>query len=191
MLASASPRRKELLELAGLTFEIMPSQVDEDLQFTPDTPESYAIRLAELKAASVFALESEALVIGADTIVVKDGVHYSKPINDEQAIQFLSELAGSTHQVITGVKVMTKETELEFASTTNVTFRPADLELIQGYVRSGDANDKAGAYGIQTLGMLFVEKIAGDYQTVVGLPVAELIHQLRHANLLTLEEGDA
>ncbi|WP_153732675.1 Maf family protein [Sporosarcina obsidiansis] len=191
MLASSSPRRKELLELVGIEFTVRPSQVKEDLPFTPDEPERYAIRLSEQKAEAVFATAPDMMIIAADTIVVKDGKQYSKPANEAEAVDFLMELSGQTHEVITGVTVMTIDCKLQFASRTQVKFRTLNPSLVYSYVRSGDAADKAGAYGIQTAGMLFVEHIVGDYQNVVGLPVGELIEQMCQADLLTLEVGDA
>lgn len=191
VLASSSPRRRELLELAGMEFTVHPSGVAEDIPFTPDEPERYAIELSEQKAREVQRHHPGTIVIAADTIVVKEGRLYGKPANDAEAIDFLTELSESIHDVITGVTVLTEEEVLQFASLTEVKFRELDMPLIYEYVRSGDAADKAGAYGIQTAGGLFVEMIVGDYQNVVGLPVADVIDTMRECGLLRLKEGGA
>lgn len=191
ILASSSPRRKELLKLVGIDFEVKPSHVAEDLPFTPEQPDLYAIRLSEQKAQAVFEEEPGSIIIAADTVVVMNGRQYPKPANDEQAVDFLMELSGQTHEVITGVTVLAKNRKLQFASLSQVKFRKLDLELVHAYVQSGDAADKAGAYGIQTEGVLFVEMIAGDYQNIVGLPIGKLVERLREEEWLFLEEGDA
>ncbi|MDV6377223.1 Maf family protein [Sporosarcina sp. GW1-11] len=191
ILASNSPRRKELLQLAGIEFTVKPSRVKEDLPFTPHEPDRYAVRLSEQKAQAVFDENPTAMVIAADTIVVKDDRQYPKPVNNEQAVEFLLQLSGETHQVITGVTVLLEDRKLQFASLSQVKFRDLDIGLVHEYVRSGDAADKAGAYGIQTEGMLFVEAIVGDYQNIVGLPIGELVEHLRREQWLMLEVGDA
>ncbi|WP_162805733.1 nucleoside triphosphate pyrophosphatase [Sporosarcina sp. PTS2304] len=191
VLASNSPRRKELLQLAGIEFTVVPSDVKEDLPFTPREPDRYAIRLSEQKAKVVFDKHPQAMVVAADTIVVKGNRQFPKPVDNEQAIEFLLELSGETHQVITGVTVLMEGRKLQFASLSQVKFRDLDVGLVHEYVRSGDAADKAGAYGIQTDGMLFVEAIVGDYQNIVGLPIGQLVEYLRDEQWLTLEVGDA
>ncbi|GKV65713.1 MULTISPECIES: Maf family protein [Sporosarcina] len=191
VLASSSPRRKELLKLAGLDFTVKPSYADEDLPYTPKEPHLYAVRLSEKKADAVFADAPGSIVIAADTIVVRNGSLYPKPVNDAQAVEFLMELSGQIHEVITGVTVLTKGKKIQLSSLSQVKFRTLDLELVEEYVRSGDAADKAGAYGIQTEGMLFVESIVGEYQNIVGLPIAQLIERLRQEELVVLEAGAA
>ncbi|PIC67878.1 septum formation protein Maf [Sporosarcina sp. P21c] len=189
VLASSSPRRKELLQLAGIDFTVRPSEVDENLPFTPEEPYEYAVRLSEQKARAVFESEEE-IVIAADTIVVREGRVFPKPEDDAQAIDFLMELSGELHEVITGVTILANEKKIQFAGLSQVKFRKLDEELVHAYVKSGDASDKAGAYGIQTQGMLFVENMVGDYQNIVGLPISELVNRMRQEGLLTLE-GDA
>ncbi|PIC83871.1 nucleoside triphosphate pyrophosphatase [Sporosarcina sp. P1] len=189
VLASSSPRRKELLQLAGIDFTVRPSEVDENLPFTPEEPYEYAVRLSEQKARAVFESEEE-IVIAADTIVVREGRVFPKPEDDAQAIDFLMELSGELHEVITGVTILANEKKIQFAGLSQVKFRKLDEELVHAYVKSGDASDKAGAYGIQTQGMLFVENMVGDYQNIVGLPISELVNRMRQEGLLILE-GDA
>lgn len=191
ILASSSPRRQELLRVAGIEFTVQPSLVKEDLPFTPEEPDFYAVRLAEQKARVVFDDHPGALVIAADTIVVKGNQVYPKPKSDEEAIEILLQLSGQTHQVITGVTVLMADRKLQFSSVSQVKFRTLDEELVHAYVATGDAVDKAGAYGIQTEGMLFVEAIVGDYQNIVGMPIGQLVARLREENWLTLEVGEA
>ncbi|PIC80631.1 septum formation protein Maf [Sporosarcina sp. P18a] len=188
VLASSSPRRKELLQLAGIDFIVRPSDVDENLPFTPEEPYEYAVRLSEQKALAVVESEEE-IIIAADTIVVKDGKVFPKPEDDAQAIDFLMELSGELHEVITGVTILAKGKTIQFAGLSQVKFRKLDEELVRAYVKSGDASDKAGAYGIQTQGMLFVENMVGDYQNIVGLPISDLVNRMRQEGLLTLEGG--
>ncbi|PIC70705.1 septum formation protein Maf [Sporosarcina sp. P16b] len=188
VLASSSPRRKELLQLAGIDFIVRPSDVDENLPFTPEEPYEYAVRLSEQKALAVVESEEE-IIIAADTIVVKDGRVFPKPEDDAQAIDFLMELSGELHEVITGVTILANGKTIQFAGLSQVKFRKLDEELVRAYVKSGDASDKAGAYGIQTQGMLFVENMVGDYQNIVGLPISDLVNRMRQEGLLTLEGG--
>lgn len=190
VLASSSPRRKELLQLAGIDFTVRPSDVDEDMPFTPEEPYEYAVRLSERKALAVFESEEE-IVIAADTIVVKDGRVFPKPKGDAQAIDFLMELSGELHEVITGVTILANGKTIQFAGLSQVKFRQLDEELVRAYVKSGDASDKAGAYGIQTQGMLFVENMVGDYQNIVGLPISDVVNRMRQEGLLILESGGA
>ncbi|WP_342511091.1 Maf family protein [Sporosarcina sp. FSL K6-1522] len=189
VLASASPRRKELLSLLGFPFEIVPSHVAEDIELTGDVTK-YARELAAKKTLVVAAQHKTSIVIGADTIVVLDGKIYPKPNSNQQAKQFLQELSGKTHSVITGVGIHTDRHLATFAVETKVTFRTLDEVLIDAYVASGDSMDKAGAYGIQTAGALLVEKIEGDYHAVVGLPIAKLAEHLRKLGLISLKEDD-
>ncbi|ARD47037.1 nucleoside triphosphate pyrophosphatase [Sporosarcina sp. P33] len=188
VLASSSPRRKELLQLAGIDFTIRPSDVNEDVPFTPEEPREYAMRLSEQKALAV-SESAEEIIIAADTIVVKEGRLFSKPADDDQAVEFLMELSGQLHEVITGVTILADGKKLQFSSLSQVKFRELDMELVHAYVQSGDASDKAGAYGIQTQGMLFVERMVGDYQNIVGLPVSELVIRMREEGLLFVEGG--
>lgn len=189
VLASASPRRKELLSLFGFPFAVEPSHVAEDIVRDGGVMK-YARDLAAKKTAAVASQHGTSIVIGADTIVVLDGKIYPKPTSKQQAKQFLQELSGKTHSVITGVGIHADGHLATFAVETKVTFRTLDKVLIDAYVASGDSMDKAGAYGIQTAGALLVEQIEGDYHAVVGLPVAKLAEHLRKLGLISLKEDD-
>ncbi|KXH87319.1 nucleoside triphosphate pyrophosphatase [Sporosarcina sp. HYO08] len=189
ILASASPRRRELLQLLGLPFAVIPSDVSEDVGWKGDDFQGLARALAAKKTWAVAAGHEEAIVIGADTIVVQDGVVYPKPASEAEAIRFLRKLSGREHSVITGVGIYHNGQVETFATETIVTFRKLDDALIDAYVRSKDPMDKAGAYGIQTAGALLVAKIEGDYHTVVGLPIAKLVEELRRLQLIVLQEG--
>lgn len=189
ILASGSPRRKELFELLGVPFEIVTSNVSEeglssDMEFV-----EYAQSLAITKAMSVAERYPDAVVIGADTIVGLGKRIFLKPQNDAEAKVFLKELSGKTHSVVTGVAISVKGRTYTFADETKVTFMELDDALIDAYVASGDPFDKAGAYGIQSGGALFVEEIKGDYYSVMGLPIAALTRHLRMLGVITLEGG--
>lgn len=193
VLASGSPRRRELMEREGVNFTVRVSEVDETLE--PDLarqPEEAAKKLAERKARAVLedmlneAYAGTAMVIGADTMVVADGVIYGKPEDEADARRILGELSGRAHQVITGVSVWlagapANEEDISiafrsFAETSHVVFRDLDDETIERYIATGEPMDKAGAYGVQGKGgEMLVERVAGDFDNVVGLPVKRLI----------------
>lgn len=179
ILASASPRRKELLSMAGFTFEIIPSDADEST--APElSPEKTVEVLAERKAASVAEKHPEKVVFGCDTVVAIDGVILGKPENDEDAFRMLRMLSGRTHKVSTGVYVMRKRDgkSICLSDTTEVTFYELSDETIRSYIATGECSDKAGAYGIQGYGSVLVKKIKGDYFSVMGLPVAKAVRVL-------------
>ncbi|WP_412177797.1 Maf family protein [Sporosarcina sp. YIM B06819] len=190
ILASASPRRKEILSLLGFPFTVLPSHISEDIEMTTGDFGAYARELASRKTAAIAKEYGDHIVIGADTIVVHEGRHYPKPASQEQAKTFLQQLSGKTHIVITGVGVAMGGTLRVFSVETAVTFRELDDVLIDAYVASGDPMDKAGGYGIQTAGALLVEKIDGDYFNVMGLPIAKLTEHLRRLALISLKDGD-
>lgn len=174
ILASGSPRRKELLEGTGLPFRVMVSDAEE-ISTSDASPADVAQQNARIKAEAVAASqEPDAIVIGADTIVVLDGRIFGKPTDAADAARMLRELSGRTHQVITGVCVVRDGASETFAEVTDVTFRQLDADEIEAYVATGEPLDKAGAYGIQGLGGKLVERIEGDYDNVVGLPVTRL-----------------
>lgn len=183
ILASASPRRRELLAFLGLPFEVIPSEYEEESPAAHPHPEEFAVHLASGKAMDVAGKYPEALVIGADTVVTLDGRLYGKPVDDADAGRILTELSGRTHQVITGVTVTFKRDGERWlhslAAVTDVTFRPLAPPEIEAYVATGEGRDKAGAYGIQQLGSLLIEGVTGDYPNVVGLPLAPLALLLR------------
>ena len=178
ILASASPRRKELLRYITEDFTVRVSHADETV---PEglTPEETVKYLAAVKAAAVWDGDPEEVIVASDTIVVIDGAILGKPRDEEDACRMLATLAGQTHAVYTGVCVKTAREERVFAEQTDVTFYPLTDGEIRDYVATGEPMDKAGAYGIQGKGSLLVEKIDGDFYTVMGLPVAALYRALR------------
>lgn len=184
VLASTSPRRRRLLEQLGLRFQVEAPSLDE----TPrpgEAPEDYALRLSEEKAFQVSWRRPEALVIGADTVVVLEGEMMGKPADAAHAREMLARLSARTHQVITGLTVLwpPRQLYLSQAVLTQVTFKPLSAVEIEFYVNTGEPLDKAGAYGIQGKGALLVEKIAGCYNNVVGLPLFALGLLLEQAGL--------
>jgi len=178
VLASASPRRKELLAMLELPFEIVTSEVEET-SVTATTMQDYVKGVALLKTRDVAQKVSNATIIGADTIVVFDNELLHKPKTREEAISHLTRLSGKRHAVMTAVAIIEPNgLETTFLEETAVVFHTLSQELIEAYVASGDSYDKAGGYGIQTVGTLLVERIEGDYNNVVGLPLAALFAQL-------------
>ena len=171
VLASASPRRRELLERIGVAFEVRPADLDE----TPragEEPSTLARRLAADKARAVAADADGAWVLGADTVVDLDGVTFGKPSDDLDAGRMLRALAGRTHRVHTGVAVSRPDGSLlTEVVTTSVTFAELSDELIAWYVATGEPADKAGAYGLQGIGAALVERIDGSVSNVLGLPL--------------------
>jgi septum formation protein len=186
VLASGSPRRAEVLRNAGLSFEVVPAEVDETRR-ADETPEELVGRLAEAKArfaaARVADRTGPALVVGADTAVVVDGLVLGKPASAEDARGMLRRLSGRTHAVITGLAVLRLPGEAARAEreTTRVTFAPLTEREIEEYVASGEPFDKAGAYAIQGRGGRFVTRVEGCYFNVVGLPLARLYRMLRES----------
>lgn len=181
ILASASPRRKELLTQMGLKFEIEPTYGEEVI--TRKEPKFAVMQLATQKAEEIVDLHNEdVLVIGADTVVVKDGMILGKPSDAADAVRMLSMLQGSTHQVYTGVCLIRKsgkvQSDYRFYECTDVEFNPMSEDEIWSYVETKEPMDKAGAYGIQGRGAIYIKGIHGDYNNVVGLPIARLYHEL-------------
>jgi septum formation protein len=180
ILASSSPRRKELLENLRLTFAVSSSEVDES--FDPKlSPEEVVMELAERKAQAVFKENRDAFVIGSDTIVVLNNQVLGKPADEAEAIRMLTSLSGTQHEVFTGVSIVSPTSTSRFYERTEVWFWELTDDEIRAYVKSGEPLDKAGAYGIQQLGSMLVKKINGDYFAVVGLPVARTIRELKKA----------
>ena len=181
VLASASPRRTALLDMLGLAHEVMHADVDETL-VRGESAEAHVERLACAKASVVTGLRPDAMVLGADTVVVLDGEVLGKPARHQEAVATLLRLAGRDHVVLTGLALASPGGAVySAASTTRVTFRAFDEDLARRYVSTGEALDKAGSYGIQGLGAALVESIEGDYFTVVGFPVPELMRLLERA----------
>jgi septum formation protein len=190
VLASASPRRQELMRLLGVPFEIIPSDAEEPLPAESIAPSRLAIRLAHAKAAAVAARCPDSLIIGADTIVVHGTHLFGKPKDDAEARVMLRALSGRPHDVITGLAVLdTRRPEtrtLLAAETTCVEFRGLDAVEIDAYVATGEPFGKAGGYAIQGQAALFVKGIHGDYANVVGLPITHLALILRACGVAIL-----
>lgn len=184
ILASGSPRRRELMTRIGFNFQYVTSNISEEL--TGDTDfAGQAMRLAAMKAYSVSNIYDEAYIIGADTIVVLDGKAYGKPQDAAEAKNTLRALSGKKHTVITGVALVNKREGVcdRFYESTDVYFRKFGDEFIDWYIETEEPFDKAGSYAIQGKGCLMVEKISGDYDNVVGLPVSSLFQHLIKAGI--------
>lgn len=181
VLASKSPRRKELLKNIGIDACIMPANIDEDL-LTGLPPEKMVTQLSMLKATDVArSFGKDTYVIGADTVVCVDGEIFGKPENDAEARAMLKKLSGRSHEVYTGYCVVYCSSGVSVAKyeKTTVYFRNLSDEEIESYIHTREPMDKAGAYGIQERGSKFVEKIEGDYFNVVGLPVCALVKLMK------------
>ena len=172
ILASASPRRKELLGLFHIPFTIRVSDIDETMDFTKSAYEEVG-RVSALKAQAV-PREANDVVIAADTIVVCEGKVLGKPHDEAEAASMLQLLSGRDHQVMTGCTVVRGETSVTFTEVTDLHFRTLSKKEIANYVASGEPRDKAGSYGIQGGAALFCERMVGDYYNVMGLPVCRL-----------------
>lgn len=186
ILASASPRRKRLMQYYGIPFRVHPSTVDEDISGDL-SPVDVARQLALRKARDIARSHSDSVVIGADTIVVHRKKILGKPETPQQAQKMLQVLSNTTHEVITGVALVKTDgrgqhiDETIFAESTRVTFGELDTSAIEQYVASGQPMDKAGSYGIQDpWGAIFVKQIEGDYYNIVGLPLHRLYHTLKN-----------
>lgn len=187
ILASASPRRKQLLTQAGFSFTVKPSGVEETIN--GDTPGEIAENLAFQKANDVYRqiradyAGKDFCVIGADTIVYYDGEILGKPEDEHEAFDMLKMLSDRTHQVYTGIAVMLRQDgekrTLLFHEKTDVTFYPIEDDELKRYIATGDCLDKAGAYGIQGPFAVHIKEIHGDYNNVVGLPIAKLYQALK------------
>lgn len=183
ILASASPRRKELLGQLGLEFEICVSDVEEVV--TQNIPAKIVEELSAMKAEAVFKqTDGDVLVIGADTVVALGDQILGKPVDENDAVHMLQNLQAREHEVYTGVTLFLRkgglETKKSFSECTQVKFYPMTEEEIRRYVDTKEPMDKAGAYGIQGIGGRFVERINGDYNNVVGLPIARLYRELKN-----------
>lgn len=176
VLASASPRRRQLMEMLGIPVVVSPADVQE-IPLPREAPEAYARRLARDKARAV----PGRVVLGADTIVVLDDRILEKPSDPAHAVEMLERLQGRTHRVITAICVIADGTERHAVDITSVTFRKCDREFLEAYVATGEPMDKAGAYGIQGWGAALVERIEGDFFGVMGLPVRLVIALLEEA----------
>ena len=173
VLASGSPRRRELLTLVGITHEVIPADIDE--RYLPgELPRAHAERLAREKAATIADREPDAVVIGSDTIVVVDDEVLGKPRDQDHAAHMLRQQSGRSHRVITAVAAAFRGTMLADVEEVDVTFRTLRDDEIMRYIATGEPMDKAGAYGIQGFGATIVERVEGDYFAVMGLPLNRL-----------------
>ena len=177
ILASASPRRKELLSLFHIPFTVRVADIDETMD-DAKAPYDEVARVSRLKAEAV-PREKDDIVIAADTIVVCEGKVLGKPRDEEEAVRMLTLLSGRDHQVMTGCTVLTGSGSRTFTEVTDLHFRPLSSSEIRSYVASGEPMDKAGAYGIQGGAALFCQRMVGDYYNVMGLPVCALYECLQ------------
>lgn len=186
ILASGSPRRKELLTQIGVVFQVKVSEAEEKI--TTKNPGKAVEELSRLKCSDIYGKTSgDVLVIGSDTVVSINGQILGKPASEEEAVQMLKNLQGKSHEVYTGVTIMVRENQEEksctFHEKTEVLFYPMTEAEIKSYVSTGEPMDKAGAYGIQGKSAVFVKGINGDYNNVVGLPLARLYQELKNMGI--------
>ena len=177
ILASKSIRRKQLLNKVGIEFKIVNSKLNESL-IPISAPKQYCQKLAILKAKSVLKKYPEDLILAADTIVCIDDTILEKPINYDDAFNMLKLLSGRTHNVYTGVSILSKKIDLNFVEKTEVTFFDLLDHEIKFYIETNSPYDKSGSYGIQDGSFLFVEKIKGSYENVIGLPISKVYRLL-------------
>lgn len=177
IVASASPRRKEILSMGGFGFRIIPSDCDETIK-EKFSPEETVKVLAERKALSVLSENENSVVLGCDTVVALGDEILGKPADREDAFKMIKALSGKTHRVCTGVCIADKDKTNTFVSVAEVEFYELSDETAESYVATGECDDKAGAYGIQGLGGTLVKSIKGDYYAIVGLPYAETVRVL-------------
>ncbi len=177
ILASASPRRAELLSSLGVEFTVIPSEYEEHIEDFSDV-EQMVTELSYQKAKDVHQTHFQDIVIGSDTIVVLDGKVLCKPKNELDAEAMLKSLSGREHKVYTAVTLLCEDKRISFCDATSVTFFELNEKEISDYVKSGEPLDKAGAYGIQGKGAYLVRKIEGDYYSVMGLPVARTVREI-------------
>ena len=182
ILASQSPRRRELLALVGIVHEVRPANVDERA-WPGEAPAQHAERLAREKAQRLAVTDPEAVVIGSDTIVVVDGAILGKPSDEAEAATMLRTLSGRRHIVMTGVAVAWRGGLVASVEHVDVTFRQLSDTEIGAYISTGEPMDKAGAYGIQGYGATIVERIDGDYFAVMGLALTRLVRHCRELGL--------
>ena len=184
ILASQSPRRKEILNKANLDFKVIPSKIDESKIDILLKPTDYCIKLAELKAIDVSKQYNNFTVIGADTIVVVNNKILNKPADYNEAFNMLKMLSNNTHQVITGVSLQNRSLGINhnFYDKTEVTFYKLDDNEIKRYIKNYNPMDKSGSYGIQDGSALFVHKIVGSYDNIVGFPISKFYQYLKQIN---------
>jgi len=183
ILASNSPRRKELFKLLNIDYEIITSNIEEVIQ--DDLPaEEMVMELAFQKAVDIFKTHKDRIVMGFDTLVYIDNELFGKPKSKSEAIEMLKKLSGKTHFVVTGCALISKQLSKSFYEQTRVSFYEMTEQEIMEYVESGEPMDKAGAYAIQGLGSKFVRSVNGDFFTVMGLPIARIYHELKELKII-------
>ncbi len=188
ILASASPRRKELLKSIGLEFEVIPSQIQEHIEnenFSPELIENLAME----KACDVAAkIDFPAIVIGSDTVVIIDNKILGKPVDEKDAFNMLKMLSGKTHQVVSAIAVVDTETKIILKDyvISYVTFKELSMNEMTAYIKTGEPMDKAGAYAIQGLAGMFVKSISGCYSNIVGISVFRLAEMLKQSGVKLL-----
>jgi septum formation protein len=182
VLASQSPRRRHLLAMLGIPHVVDPADVEER-QLAGEPPEVFAERIAREKALQVAARHPGTPVLAADTVVTLDGDTLGKPRSPEEAIRMLSRLVGRDHRVVTGVVLVAAGRVHQRCDVTRVWFRPVSAEDIRAYVATGEPMDKAGAYGVQGVGSILVDRIEGDFFSVMGLPVRLVVDLLAAAGM--------
>ena len=178
ILASQSPRRKELLTLLGVNFEAIPADIQEQINLNNDLVKEIE-KLSYQKAFHIFKDHNDSLVIGSDTIVKIGNDVLGKPKSYKQAKEMLETLSGNTHEVVTGVTILKGDVVETFSSIAKVTFYELTSREIDEYIKTNEPMDKAGAYAIQGIGAKFIKSIEGDYYTIMGLPIGELYHRLQ------------
>jgi septum formation protein len=182
ILASQSPRRKELLEKCGVEFTCIPADIDESLE--KDISLTKAVKeLSYLKAKTILEKHPDSIVIGSDTIVALQGVVLGKPKTKEKAFEMLKRLQGNTHEVITGIVIISNQRKFKDVSVSKVTFTSMSDEEINEYIETGECFDKAGGYGIQGFGGRYISHIEGDFYSIMGLPLNIVYKELKNIGL--------
>ncbi len=187
ILASQSPRRRELLEQLGLEFRVQPADIDEQV-LAGELPQAFVERMALEKARAVASEQPDALVLGSDTIVVVDGHIMGKPRDRDEGLRMLGRLSGREHEVLSAVALLGPQGEACRTQFSRVCFRTLSRQEMDAYWATGEPADKAGAYAIQGLAAIFIEQLSGSYSGVMGLPLYETATLLRNAGLVLLKE---
>lgn len=191
ILASASPRRIELLTLLGLRFAVMPSHVEETF-LKGETPREHVLRLSVAKTANAFSNHPDAWVMGADTIVIINGEVLGKPKTPDEAREMLGKLSGQVHTVFTGFTVAKKNADILISDAveSSVRFREIPEDEMAWYIRSEEPYDKAGGYAVQGMGAFFIKEIRGSYTNVMGLPLCEVVDVMKSVGAIAFTGED-
>ncbi|WP_164667310.1 Maf family protein [Virgibacillus doumboii] len=184
ILASSSPRRQELLNQVKIPFTVRKPDVDES-QINSKDPLEKVKQLAILKGKNTSIDHNDEVILSADTVVSYNQMIFEKPENKEEALQMITAFSGNEHDVFTGVMIRSLDNEIIFVERTKVEFWPLSKEEIDWYISTDEPYDKAGAYGIQSIGAMFVKQIIGDYYTVMGLPISRVVRELRSFSVYT------